>query len=86
MEAEDDEGEAVEELVERRDEEALADPFDADDALHLGGLVDGVEVVEALDAVEIALMDGIDAQEAGASVRKGFAVLADGDGRGRVLS
>jgi hypothetical protein len=44
---------------------------------YLGDLIDGVEVVEALDAIQIALLDGIDTQEAGEAQRGGFAALTD---------
>lgn len=36
-------------------------------------------MVEALDTVEVALVDRIDAQEAWSAFRVGFAALADGD-------
>ena len=50
--------------------------------LELGDLVDEVEVVEALDAVEVSLVDGIDPQVAGLSEGLGPAPLADGDVHG----
>ena len=50
--------------------------------LELGDLVDEVEVVEALDAVEVSLVDRIDPQVAGLSEGLGPAPLADGDVHG----
>jgi len=47
--------------------------------LELGDLIDEVDVVEAFDGVEIALVDRIDAQEAGAALGARFAPLADVD-------
>ena len=47
--------------------------------LELGDLIDEVDVVEALDAVEIALVDRIDAQEAGAALGARLAPFADVD-------
>ena len=58
----------------------LADALGGEDGLELRDLVDGVDVVEALDAVAIALVDGVDAQETGLRIRAGFTALADGDG------
>ena len=54
----------------------------------MGDLVDEVDVVEALGAVEVALMDRVDAQEAGTAVGAGFAPFADADlgGAGFVVS
>jgi len=55
---------------------------DADHDLHLGNFIHGIDVIEPLDAVQIALMDGVDAQEAGTACRPGFAPFANGDGGG----
>jgi hypothetical protein len=57
----------------------LADALDAADELKLGDLVDQVDVVEPFDPIEIALVDGIDPQEARAAFRTGTAPLADAD-------
>jgi hypothetical protein len=40
----------------------LVDALGGEDSLELRDLVDGVDVIEALDAVAIALVDGVDAQ------------------------
>ena len=79
MEAEDGEGEGVEQGLQDRQQEVLADALDAADELELGDLVDQVDVVEPLDAVEIALVDGVDPQEAGLAVGAATAALADAD-------
>jgi len=54
------------------------DALGGEHGLELRDLVDGVDVVEALDAVAIALMDGVDAQETGPLLGAGFTALADG--------
>jgi hypothetical protein len=36
-------------------------------------------VIQALDTVQVALMDGVHAQETGTTLWAGFAPLADGD-------
>jgi len=46
----------------------------------LGDDVDGIDVVEALDPVLVALVDGIDADEAGLSLRRRRAAHADAAG------
>ena len=79
VEALDGKGEGLDEGLEHRQQEALGDAFDRAYELELGDLVDEIDVVEALDAVEVALMDRVDAQEAGTAVGMGFAALADGD-------
>ena len=55
MKAQDGKGEALQQLFEHGDEEGLADPLAARDPLVLGDAVHGVDVVEAFDAVLIAL-------------------------------
>jgi len=44
-------------------------------------LIDGVDVIQTLDAILVALMYRIDAQVAGPSLRIGLAALPDGDRR-----
>ena len=68
MESEEDEGERSQEGFQGRDEKALGDSFDGDDDLHLGDFVDDVDVIEPFDAVPIALVNGVDAQETGATL------------------
>jgi len=77
MEAFEEERESIEEIGQYRHQEALADARDREHALELSYLIDGVDVVDALEAVEIALMDGIQAQEAGLALGVGLAPLGD---------
>lgn len=76
---EDDEGEGLKKCFEGRQQVMLADPLDTDDDLPLGDLIDGVDVIETLDAIEIALVDGVDAKKSGAAIRPGWAPHADLD-------
>lgn len=64
MEAEDDEGEGLYQVLGRWQQEALGDALDRAGEPELGDLVDEIDLVEALDAVKIPLMDRIDTQEA----------------------
>ena len=57
----DDEGEAFEQRFEHGDEERLADPLAGGHPLVLGHAVHGIDVIDALDAVLIALMDTVHA-------------------------
>ena len=63
----------------------FTDPLDTDDDLHLRHFVDGVDVGAPGDPVQIALVDAVNAQEAGAAIGEGFAPLTDGDGCGAGL-
>lgn len=47
----------------------------------MGDDVDGVDMEDALDAVQIALMHGIDADVAGEPLRRGRFAYDDGDRR-----
>ena len=67
---------------EHGEEKAFGDGLDAADVLVLCDRVDGVDVIHPLDAIEVALVNGVDAQEAGLPVGPGLAALANGD-RGR---
>ena len=78
MEAHDREGEEVEEALEHGQQEALRDRRHGADELVLGDFVHRVDQVDALAAVEVALVDGVHAQEAGAALGTGSAALADG--------
>lgn len=62
VEAADDQRKAVDEGFEMGNQEVLADLCDAEDALPLRDLVDGVDMVKALDPIKIALMHAVDAQ------------------------
>ena len=66
-------------VFEHGDQEALGDGFDGADVLILGDFIDGVDVIDAFGAIAVALVDGIDAQEAGLAVRLRLSALADGD-------
>ena len=82
VEAFDLEGEGVDEGFELGDEEVLGDAVDGPKVLELRHFVDDVDDVDPLLA---ALVDGVDAEEAGSPVGPGLAVGADGHGgrRGR---
>ena len=80
VEALGDEGIGGDQGLEHRDQETLGDGFDGADLLVLGDFVDGVDVIDAFGAVVIALVDGIDAQEAGAAFGTGLFAHADSGG------
>src|ERR1700730_2394389 len=80
MEAEDDEGKAGLAPPDYGQQVGFADPLAAGDQLPLGDDVDGIDVVEPLDAVVIALMDGIDTDEPGTTFGGGRAPDANGAG------
>ena len=63
MEADNDEREQPEQAVQHRHQEALGDRRHRADVLVQGDL-DEVDQVHALGAVEIAMVDGVDAQKA----------------------
>jgi len=50
--------------VERRDQKGLADALNCHNALYLGDLIDRIDDVNALDPIEITLMDAIDSKVA----------------------
>ena len=82
VEAEDAEREGQQQAFEERQQEALRDGGGRADELVLGDLVDEVDQEQALDAVAVALVDGVDADVAGLAV--GLRRLAQGDlDRGR---
>ena len=76
METEDDEREQAEQGLEQRREKTLGDCLDGADELVLGDLVDDIDEIHALGAVPVALVDGVDAQEAGPAIRPRGAPLA----------
>jgi len=86
VEAPDDKGKGEDEPLQDREQEAFADALDGGDELELGDLVDGVDEVQAFEAVQIALVNAVDAQIAGLALWPGFAALADGDGGGACLA
>jgi len=85
VEAAQDEGESLEHLLQGRDEEPFTDLFHRTDHLALGDFVDGVDVVDALVLVPIALMDRVDADIARFALGPGLASFSDGRGRGAGL-
>ena len=78
MEAEASEGELSQQVFQHRDQIVLADALGGANDLKLGDLIDGVDVIDALEAIEVTLMDGIDAQIAGPAIGLRFAPLGDG--------
>lgn len=85
MEAEDGEGEPRQELGQHRQQVSLRNPLTGGHQLPLGNPIDRVDMVEPLDAIEIALMDAIDADEARAALGVWGATLANGNLRGAGL-
>ena len=79
VEAVEGEGERPQQSVEDRGQAGGVDMLDRADALELGDLIHQVHVVEALDAVQVALMDGIDPHPAGLSERLRAAAFPDRD-------
>ena len=79
VEAVEREGERPQQSVEDRGQAGGVDMLDRADALELGDLIHQVHVVEALDAVQVALMDGIDPHPARLSERLRAAAFPDRD-------
>ena len=63
--------------MKHRQQVVLTDAGHGEDALVLGDLIDGVDQIQALDAVQIALVDTVDAQVPRQSTGRRFAPLAD---------
>lgn len=79
METMNGEGEIGDKRFEDRKHVVLGDSAYGAHGLELGDLVDQVDMVEPLHAIEVALMHGVDAQVARAAFWMGAAPLADGD-------
>ena len=79
MKAVNDEGKGVQDLRQHGHEEPLTDTLDGEHALELSHLIDGIDVINALDAIQVPLVNRIQAQVAGPALRVGLA--PDGDGR-----
>ena len=77
VEAEDDERQRDEHLVEHRQQERLGDRGHRADVLELGDLVDQVDVVDALLAVAVSLVHRVHPDEAGLAARIRTPPLAD---------
>src|SRR5580698_1717120 len=82
MKSENHERELFEQLLQQRNQPVFGDLRRGGHDLPLRYFVDRVEVIQAFDAVLVALMNGVDAQIAGAALRPRFAPLADGAQRG----
>ena len=65
VESVEDEGERPQQSFENRLQTGRLDMFDRTDELELGDLIHQVQVVQALDPVQVALMDRIDSHVAG---------------------
>ena len=68
---------SIDELFENRNEDILSDLLNGSDEFELRDLIDGVDVLNAFDAVFVALMNGIHADKSGTSV--GLRFLAQSD-------
>src|SRR6476620_4638719 len=79
MEAWDAKGELGQHRPQHRFQKGFTDAGNRRYDLPLRDLIDGIDVVHALAALLVALMDGIDAQEPRLSLRIGSAPFADGD-------
>ena len=77
MEALHGKGKGFQEALQDRQQEVLRNALDAAGELVLGDLVDGVDVIDALDLVEVALMHRVDADPARAALRARLAADAD---------
>ena len=75
----DGERERAQEPFEHRHEEALGDAFARADELKLRDLIDQIERVQALGAVEVPLVDRIDPHEPGTALGMGPAPFANRD-------
>ena len=74
----DDKGIGGDQGFEHGDQEAFGNGFDGADVLILGDFIDGVDVIDAFGAIAVALVDGIDAEEAGLAVQLRLSAFADG--------
>ncbi len=82
VEAENLERELFEHLLDDRQQMCLADGLHRGDHLPLRHAVHRVDVVQALGAVQIALVDAVDADEARTAIRGRRLAYADGHGLG----
>ena len=78
MKSDDLERELLQDQSQHRQQERLADPLHAGLHLLLADFVDAGDVVNALDAVQVPLMDGVDAHVAGTAVGAGSLAQTDG--------
>lgn len=81
MKAPNVEGKALEQQRNDRQQEGFADALHRGHQFRLGDDIDGVDVVDPLGPVLIALVHGIDADVAGHALRGGNLTNADRHGR-----
>ena len=62
VEAAANKGKGQDEAFQDGKQEAFADALDGSDELKLGDLVDGVDEIQSFDAIQVALVDAVDAQ------------------------
>lgn len=86
VEAPDHEGEAVEQGLDDRQQEGLADPLAGGYEFPLGDAVHRVDVIDPLHPVLIALMHAVDADETRLAIGRRRAALANGQGDGTRLA
>ena len=77
MKAVNDEGKGGQDRLQHGQQEPLTDALDGERAWELGDLIDGIDVINALDAIQIALVNRIQAQITRA-LRVGLAPHGDG--------
>ena len=77
MKAQYGKGKIVNDHHQYRDHEAFGDALYREYTFHLSHLVNGIDVVDAFDAVQVALMNGIYAQITGFTLRVGFSSFAN---------
>ena len=79
MKAQDLEGKVLEQAVQGGQQVGLADALAGGHQFELREAVHGVDVIDALEAVLVTLVNAVDADEAGAPFGGGRAPLTDGD-------
>jgi len=79
VKSENAEWETQQQFFEYWDQESLADALASGHPFALGNTVHGIDVIDAFDAIQIALMDGVHAQVAGSVIRRRGAALTDGN-------
>ena len=75
----DDKWKSVDISLEHRQQKALANALNRTDELELSDFINKVDVIQAFDAIKVALVDRIHTQVAGLAIRGGFASLTNGD-------
>ena len=85
VETQDDEGEALPQHLEHREQESFADALACGHSFVLRHAVYGIDVIEAFGIIQIALADAVHAQITGLVVRRRRPSLAGGNGNGSGL-